>query len=154
MADRSTTVIGSDEVAFSSTGPNAHVAGVPIEPKLTGTNETQLQMVVSNTSPTTQTVLGVYDKMLFICDMGGNKALAIPPQQAVTLETDAPFKLKGSATGVTYIVGQLFARGLYSLRAVGAGRGGAVGGGGGSGGATESREFIGGTYGGHTYQTP
>lgn len=144
MADRSTNVVGSAEVAFSSIDGSAHTRGVEITPKLEGTDEVQVQMVVSNTSATTQTVAGVYDNMLFICDMQGRKALPVPPQQSVTLETDSPFKLKGSVTGVTYVVGQLFARGIYALRSGGASGVGGLGGGGGAGGSGgEQRAYSG-----------
>ncbi len=51
-------------------------------------------------------------KNLYICGTDGLEALPIFPQTVVTLETDAPFKIKNTSdTTITYTVGRLLIRG-------------------------------------------
>ncbi len=81
----------------------------------TPTNSRQRQFVISNTG-------AIIDAdILYLCDTAGNEAIAVFPQTAITLETDAPFRLTNpldlAQAEIPYCVGQLIGAHAGSLQA-------------------------------------
>jgi hypothetical protein len=91
--------------AAASSGVRGAAGAVPVD-----SNAPQQQFVLSNLDVTAT---------LFVCDTGGNEAVAVYPRQAVTLETDSSFTIKSDTAGPTnYVLGKLIVRGLSLSRQI------------------------------------
>jgi hypothetical protein len=70
-------------------------------------DQTRKQFVVSNLEAAGS------GNVFYIMGTDGSEALPVFPQTSVTLETDSPFRLKNPNVGaVSYVVGELFFRGV------------------------------------------
>jgi hypothetical protein len=97
----------ADSSRIRGQGIQALAAGGLVTIETKDRSQERKQFVVSNI----ETVAS--GNIIYVCSTDGFEALPVFPQTSVTLETDSPFRIKNpTASQISYVVGELFFRGV------------------------------------------